>query len=177
MTRLAVVALVLLPVTSGPQEAGASICRDSVRLARLARINAAPDADLIKTQSDVWCATRERYRNVTWPDKRAARLPSGAWNYPDGRVAKTSGDVWKYANGQTAKSSSGTWNYPSGKPAKFESGRWQRPDGRPVTESELLLWACQRLGDGQCRRPLAEIRALSGFDKDLAIVELAWAAR
>ena len=175
MTRLALLALVLLPVS--PQDTGASVCRDSVRLARLARISGAQDADLIQIQSDAWCAARERDRDVTWPDKRAARLPSGAWNYPDGRVAKTSGGVWKYANGQTARSSSGTWNYPNGKPAKFESGRWQRPDGRSVTEAELLLWACQRIGDSQCRRPLAEIRGLSGFDKDLAIVELAWAAR
>jgi hypothetical protein len=177
MTRLALLALVLLPVSMGPQDTGASVCRDSVRLARLARINDAADAELIRIQSDVWCSTRERDRDVTWPGNRAARLPSGAWNYPDGRVAKTSGGVWKYANGQTARGSSGAWNYPSGRPAKFESGRWQRPDGRPATESELLLWACQRLGDGQCRRPLAEIRALSGFDKDLAIIELAWAAR
>jgi hypothetical protein len=177
MTRLALVALVLLPSTAGPQNSSASVCEDSKRLARLARINEAPDAEAIRLQSDVWCASKEVRPNVTWPDKRAARLPSGAWNYPSGRVARTSGDVWKYANGQTARSSSGTWNYPSGRPAKFESGRWQRPDGKSATESELLLWACQRLGDGQCRRPLAEIRALRGFDKDLAIIELAWAAR
>src|SRR5690349_9486664 len=105
MTTLLLLALVLLPASSGPQDSGASICRESVRLARLARINGAPDAHSIRIQSDAWCAARERDQDVTWPDKRAARLPSGAWNYPDGRVAKTSGDVWKYANGQTAKSS------------------------------------------------------------------------
>jgi hypothetical protein len=132
---------------------------------------------MIRTQSDVWCAAREVGRALTWPNNQNARLPSGAWNYPSGRNAKTSGGLWKYANGGTARSSAGIWSYPDGRTARFASGRWQRPDGKSATEAELLLWACQKLGDGLCRRPLSEIGALSGFDKELAIIELAWSAR
>ena len=190
MTRLVLVALALFPLTAGSgaawersdmtpgsQKEGAAICGDAVRLARLARINESPDAEMVRTQADVWCAAKEPRPSLTWGNKRNARLPSGAWNYPNGRTAKSSSGVWEYPNGRTARTSSGTWHYPDGRRAKFESGRWQLPDGKSVTESELMLWACQRLGEGNCRRPLAEIRALSGFDRDLAIVELAWAAR
>jgi hypothetical protein len=178
MTRLAIaVALVLFPVDAGSQEASASVCEDSARLARLARIDASPDAAMVRTQSSVWCAAKEAAPALTWPNKQNARLPSGAWNYPNGRSAKTSGGVWKYAGGGTARSSSGVWSYPDGRTAKFESGRWQRPDGKSVTESELLSWACERLGEGRCRRSLNEIGALSGFDKELAMIDLAWSAR
>ena len=177
MKRLAiVVALVLVPAAAGSQE-GTSVCDDSTRLARLARIDASPDAAMIRTQSNVWCAAKETAPALTWPNKQNARLPSGAWNYPSGRSARTSGGVWKYAGGGTARSSSGVWSYPDGRTAKFESGRWQRPDGKSATESELLSWACERLGEGRCRRSLTEIGALSGFDKELAMIELAWAAR
>ena len=178
MGRLAiVVALVLVPVAAGSQEAGAPVCEDATRLARLARLDASQDAAMVRTQAAVWCAAKETAPALTWPNKQNARLPSGAWNYPSGRSAKTSGGVWKYAGGGTARSSSGIWSYPDGRTAKFESGRWQRPDGKSATESELLSWACERVGEGRCRRSLSEIGALSGFDKELAMIELAWAAR
>jgi hypothetical protein len=190
MFPLAVIAMGLLSVgmgatattqdrPEGAREASAdarSICEDSRFLARLARITESPDADMTRLQSDVWCAARETRASLTWPNKRNARLPSGAWNYPSGRAAKTSGGLWHYPNGGAARQSSGLMSYPSGKTARLASGRWMMPDGRSATESELLLWACQKLGDS-CRRQLAEIGALAGFAKDLAIVELVWSAR
>jgi len=161
----------------GSQRAARSICEDSSRLARLARIGESPDAGMVSLQADVWCAAKETRPSLTWPNKQNARLPSGAWNYPSGRIARSSSGLWHYPDGGAARQSSGLLSYPSGKTARLASGRWQLPDGRPATESELLLWACQKLGEGSCKRPLSEIRALSGVDKDLAMIELAWSAR
>ncbi len=178
MTRVWFVALGLLSlITGSAQEGTASICTDSARLARLAQIDESPDAGMVRTQSGVWCAAEETGPALTWPNKRNARFESGAWNYPNGRTGKTSGGVWDYSNGRTARTSSGTWSYPDGRTAKFASGRWQRPDGKASSESELLTWACQQLGENRCRRPLGEITRLTGFDKDLAIIDLAWSAR
>ena len=163
------------PTTS--QRDGAAVCGDATRVARLARIDEAPDASMITIQSAVWCTVKELRQPLTWENKRTARHPSGAWHYPNGRVARTSGGVWEYPNGRTARTSSGTWYYPDGRTAKFESGRWQLPDGKTVTESELLMWACQNRGQTGCRQPLAEIRRLSGLDRDLAMIELVWSPR
>ena len=189
MTKLALAVIAMVPLTleaggaqdrptteRTPQEAR-SICEDARRLARLARIDDSPDADTIRTQAEVWCAARETRSSLTWSNKKNARLPSGAWHYPNGRSAKTSGGLWHYPGGRTARVSSGVWSYPNGRTAKFESGRWQRPDGQTATEAQLMIWACEKVADGNCRRRLSEISALSGFDKELAIIELAWSGR
>ena len=187
-TRRAPVALVLLLFMSGssrgqeqreskgPEDARA-VCEDSRRIARLAQIDESPDADMIRTQSAVWCAAREGGPSLMWQNKKNARHPSGAWSYPNGRSAKTSSGAWYYPAHGMALSSSGLFSYPGGKTAKLTSGRWQRPDGTSATESELLLWACQKLEDRGCRRRLSDITNLSGLDRELAIIELAWSAR
>lgn len=188
MARRSVMALVVLLFMSGPSrgqekseppgaEDRRAVCEDSRRLARLAQIDGSPDADMIRTQSAVWCAAREGGPALTWQNKKNARFPSGAWSYPNGRSAKTSSGAWYYPAHGMAISSAGLFSYPSGKTAKLQSGRWQRPDGRSATESELLLWACEKLADRNCRRRLSDIANLSGFDRELAIIELVWSAR
>src|SRR5687768_12882482 len=94
MSRLVLVALVLFPVTAGSglaweqsdatpgsQKDGAAICGDAARLARLARIDESPDAELVRIQADVWCTAKEPRPSLTWANNRNARFPSGAWNY------------------------------------------------------------------------------------------------
>ena len=175
MTRLVFAALVLLPFAAGSQDD--SVCRDSARISRLARIDASPDAAMVGTQSDVWCATKEARPTVMWPNGHRARLSNGAWDYPSGRTARSLSGLWFYASGRPARATSGSWHYPDGRIARSASGRWQRPDGVLATEQELLLWACQRLGESRCKIPLTELGALAAFDKELAILELAWSAR
>lgn len=189
MTKLALVAIALIPLTlnagfaqerpqaSGPAQDARSICEDARRLARLARIDDFPDAEAIRNQADAWCAARETRPSLTWSNKKNARLPSGAWHYPNGRSARTSAGLWHYPGGRTARVSSGVWSYPSGRTARLASGRWQRPDGQSATEAELMIWACEKVADGNCRRRLSEISGLAGFDRELAIIELAWSAR
>ena len=187
MKRQSVMALVLVLFMSGSgrgqekREAGPevakAVCEDSRRLARLAQIDESPDAGMIRTQSAVWCAAREVGPSLSWQNKKSARFPSGAWSYPNGRTAKSSGGAWYYPAHGMALSSSGLFSYPTGKTAKLQSGRWQRPDGMSATESELMSWACEKLGDRNCRRRLSDITNLSGLDRELAIIELVWSAR
>ena len=191
MTRRSIVTLLFLLFVSlfgsGPGRAqekrepaaedARAVCEDSRRLARLAQIDESPDADMIRTQSAVWCAAREGGPTLTWQNKKNARFASGAWSYPNGRSAKTSSGAWYYPAHGMALSSAGLFSYPSGKTAKLQSGRWQRPDGMSSTEPELLLWACEKLGDRNCRRRLSDITNLSGLERELAIIELVWSAR
>lgn len=155
-----------------------SVCADAQRVSRLARIAEADDSASIQAQADLWCAAKEDGRSLNWQTGRTARYSSGAWNYPNRVTARYASGSWNYPNRKTARYSSGVLNYPDGRTARYASGKWQIPRGTTsVTEAELLSGACARLGDGACSRPLKEITALSGFDRELAIIELAWSAR
>jgi hypothetical protein len=152
-------------------------CENARRLLRLARINGFADLPMIATQVDIWCAANTASRSLTWPNRRTAKGLTGAWAYPNGRTATNSSGSWSYPNGRTAKSGTGTWMYPDGRTAKSASGQWHRPDGRGVTLEELLSWSCKQLGEDGCRALVREIGELSGDDRDLAVIELAWSAK
>src|SRR5262245_61499794 len=152
-------------------------CGDARRLLRLARIDGFADVAMIATQVSVWCAANPTSRSLTWPNRRAAKTLTGTWVYPNGTTAIGRDGTWNYPSGTNAKSRLGAWLYPDGTAAKSRTDRWRRPDRRGVKLEELLTWACGRLGDDRCRALLREIGELSGDDRDLAVIELAWSAR
>jgi len=45
-----------------------------------------------------------------------------------------------------------------------------------MTEQQLIDWACGRIVSEQCTKARADIGAVSGDERVLAVIELAWSA-
>lgn len=108
-----------------------------------------------------------------WPNGKTAKRSFG-WNFPNGKTAVRSFG-YNWPNGKTAKRSFG-WNYPNGRTAKRSFG-WSLPDGRRAgNERDVLIWACQRVGNKKCRRRVNRIENMHGDARDAAIVAFVWRA-
>lgn len=150
-------------------------CGDLQIMERLARI-AGPE-DLAKTvaaQRTVTCTLGGKIGN--WPNGKTIKLSQNTWNYPTGTRAKISNSTWNYPDGGRAKISATTWNYPDGTRARLSEATWKRPGGSNSSRDALVTWACSRI-PATCEARTADIKATTGDQNTLAIIEMAWLAR
>ena len=105
---------------------------------------------------------------------------SGTWYYPaNGGRAIDSHSLY-YPNDKQAKVDD-KWYYPdNGGRARDEPARnrpWHHSVGAgTTTEQGLIDWACQRAAS-RCSQARTDIGAVSGDERALAVIELAWSAR
>jgi ribosomal protein L32E len=150
-----------------------SDCDNLRMMTRLARTAGPGDlATMVASQAEVTCARGGDIRR--WENNNAAKLGDDSWRYPNGKAAKL-GTVWRYPSGTAAKLGS-NWRYPNNKAAKLGSLVWRRPDGESGKLDDLIKWACSRLPPEKCKVHLDDIGRATGDEKDMAVIELAWAA-
>jgi hypothetical protein len=167
------------------QNGGSEDCRALKLMSRMARIAAWEHAKVVADEMQKVCAANDVKKTRSWsaPTKTSMKM-STTWYYPGngGRAidkyslyypadkqAKV-GEAWYYpGNGGIARSR------PSAKPRPTDR-TWNRPRGTSETEQDLIEWACQQVGPEPCNRARADISAVSGDERVLAIIELAWSA-
>jgi hypothetical protein len=190
VTRLALGILFLIPTLS-PAHRSAELtveqststlppsesldCLDLQIMERLARIAGPEDvAKTVAVQRMVTCLLGGKIGD--WPNGRTIKVSQTTWDYPTGKRAKVSDSTWDYPSGRRAKVSATTWDYPDGRRARHSESTWSRPDGSNASRTELLTWACFRLAS-TCEARLTAIKAATGDQSTLAIIEMAWLAR
>ena len=189
--RIAIALIVASTVSSGAAFYGQTASADCMSLklmSRMARIVAWEHRGIVAEGMQKVCAANDVKSTRTWtaPTKKSMKLSPESWYYPaDGNKAIGSKTLYYPAEKQAKVGQ--TWYYPeNGGQARFPplsnpkptDKRWRRASGGAhMTEQELIEWACERVDSGQCNRARADIGAVSGDERVLAVIELAWSAR
>ena len=157
-------------------------CRSLKLMTRMARIVAWEHRRIVDEETQRVCAANDVQPTRRWtsPSRTDMKRSSGTWYYPaKGGRAIDSHSLY-YPNDKQAKVDD-KWYYPdNGGRARDEPARnrpWHHSVGAgTTTEQGLIDWACQRAAS-RCSQARTDIGAVSGDERALAVIELAWSAR
>jgi hypothetical protein len=184
--RIATALLVAVTVSGTPfhEQTASADCMSLKLMSRMARIVAWEHRDVVDEVMRDACDANGIKSTRTWPGTaQSMKRSNGTWYYPENGGRAIDRYSLYYPGDKQAKVDD-KWYYPDdGDRARDEPSKkrpWHLPVGTSTTtEQGLIDWACPK-GRGvseRCNKARADIGAVSGDERVLAVIELAWSAR